>query len=102
MKIRVAVAIATFAAAFAGGRPAYANTISLYGDIDCFGLPSVTSCPDGSSWETGLGGVFFTDYRDSAEKAANSVTDIWAAPVDVTWTQPSYSTAGAISATLSM
>lgn len=81
---------------------ASADTNSLYGDIDCFGLPGVTSCPDGSNWETGLGGVFFTDYRDAAELAANSVTDIWAGPANISWTQPSYSTAGALSASLSL
>jgi hypothetical protein len=78
------------------------TVVSLYGDIDCFGLPGVTSCPDGSLWETGLGGVFWTDYRDPAEIAANSVTDIWAAPGSVSWTQPAYSTAGALSASFSI
>jgi PEP-CTERM motif len=82
---------------------ASAGTVtSLYGDIDCFGLPGVTSCPDGSNWETGLGGVFFTDYRDPGEKASNSATDIWAAPGNVMWTMPSYSDAGALSASLSI
>ena len=75
---------------------------STYGDIDCFGLPGVSSCPDGSSWETGLGGSFFTDYRDAAELAANSVTDHWAAPGNISWTQPSYSVTGALSASLSI
>ncbi|MGO9096542.1 MAG: PEP-CTERM sorting domain-containing protein [Bryobacteraceae bacterium] len=82
---------------------ASAGTVtSLYGDVDCFGLPGVTSCPDGSLWSTGLGGVFFTDYRDPAEIASNSVTDVWAAPGDVSWTQPAYSTAGALSASFSI
>jgi hypothetical protein len=53
-------------------------------------------------WETGLGGVFFTDYRDAAEKLANSVTDIWAFPGSISWTQPAYSTVGALSASLSL
>jgi hypothetical protein len=91
---------------------ASAGTVtSLYGDMDCFGLPGVTSCPDGSLWSSQLGGVYFTDYRDSAEKAANSVTDIWTcyqagnslcfgSPFQ--WTMPSYSDAGATSASLSI
>lgn len=90
---------------------ASAGTVtSLYGDIDCFGLPGVTSCPDGSSWSTQLGGAYFTDYRDTAEKAANSVTDIWTCYQAGTagcfgspfqWTMPSYSDLGATSASLS-
>ena len=75
---------------------------STYGDIDCFGLPGVSSCPDGSYWNSGLGGVFFTDYRDAAEQSANSVTDIWGSPGNISWTQPSYSMTGALSARLSI
>lgn len=36
----------------------------------------------------------------AGELSANSVTDIWAAPGSVSWSQPSYSEAGATSATL--
>jgi hypothetical protein len=82
-----------------------AGTInSLYGDQDCFGLPGVSSCPDGSDWETGLGGTFFTDYRDSGEVSANSFTDIWASPASPSWLQPAYSRSGqtALSASLAM
>lgn len=78
------------------------TTTSLYGTINCFGLPGVTSCPNGSSWETGLGGVFFADYRDAFDLANAPLTDIWNNPIDPTWKQPSYSTAGAVSASLSM
>jgi hypothetical protein len=81
---------------------ASANVISLYGTINCFGLPGVTSCPDGSLWETGLGGVFFTDYRDANDLANAPATDIWTAPGNVSWTQPTYSPAGATSASLSI
>jgi hypothetical protein len=70
--------------------------------MDCFGLPNVTACPNGSLWETGLGGVFFTDYRSPKEKAANSVTDIWGAPTGVNWNQPAYSVSGAVSASLTL
>jgi len=85
------------------GTAAHAGTVtSLYGTINCFGLSGVTSCPDGSDWETGLGGVFFTDYRDAYDLANAPLTDIWASPTDPTWNQPTYSTAGATSATLSM
>ena len=83
--------------------PACAGTVaSIYGQMNCFNLPGVISCPDGSNWETGLGGVFFTDYRTAAEQAAGSVADIWAAPGDVSFTMPSYSSAGAASATFSI
>jgi len=55
------------------GRGAEAGTIvSLYGDIDCFGVPGLTSCPDGAS-----NIIPFGDYRDPAELAANSVTDVF-------------------------
>ncbi len=81
---------------------ASANVISRYGTINCFGLPGVTSCPDGSLWETGLGGVFFTDYRDAYDLANAPATDIWATPGNVSWTQPTYSPAGATSANLSI
>jgi len=85
------------------GTAASAGTVaSLYGTINCFGLSGVTSCPDGSDWETGLGGAFFHDYRDAYDLANAPLTDIWASPVDPTWNQPTYSTAGAVSATLSM
>ena len=53
----------------------HAGVISLYGDIDCFGLGG--SCPDGSGFTTDLGGVQFADYRSAGEIASNSVTDIW-------------------------
>jgi hypothetical protein len=58
------------------GREAEAGTVvSLYGDIDCFGVPGLTSCPDGST----LAGPV-TDNRDPTELAANSLTDIWIVP----------------------
>ena len=79
-----------------------AQISSLYGDLNCFNLTGVTSCPDGSLWETQLGGVFFMDYRTPQEKAANSVADIWFGPGSITWQMPSYSDAGATSATLVM
>jgi|SRR5271157_3592525 PEP-CTERM motif len=81
---------------------ASASVMSLYGTINCFGLPGVTSCPDTSLWETGLGGVFFTDYRNAYDLANAPATDIWTAPGNVSWTQPTYSPAGATSASLSI
>ncbi len=53
----------------------HADVVSLYGDIDCFGLGG--SCPDGKGFTSDLGGVQFTDYRSPAEIAANSATDDW-------------------------
>lgn len=85
-----------------GGVASASSTFSTYGDINCFGLPGVTSCPDGSDWESGLGGSFFDDYRDAYDLANAPLTDIWGDPVDPTWSQPAYSTAGATSATLSI
>jgi len=67
----LSLAVLTFA--FLG--VAHADVISLYGDIDCFGLGG--SCPDGSGFTTDLGGVQYADYRSAAEIASNSVTDIW-------------------------
>jgi hypothetical protein len=67
----LSLAVLTFA--FLGAT--HAGVISLYGDIDCFGLGG--SCPDGSGFTTDLGGVQFADYRSAAEIASNSVTDIW-------------------------
>ena len=48
----------------------------LIGDQDCWSLAG--SCPDGSLWRDGLGGVFFTDYRSAGEVATAPFTDIWA------------------------
>lgn len=96
-------ALCLMAGCLLAGTAAHAGTVtSLYGTINCFGLAGVTSCPDGSDWETGLGGVFGHDYRDAYDLANAPLTDIWAAPTDPTWNQPSYSAAGATSATLSM
>jgi len=47
----------------------------MYGDADGFGFgaPEV----DGALWRDELGGVFFTDYRDSDDLADAPQTDIW-------------------------
>ncbi len=52
-----------------------ADTISLVGDKDCFGLGG--SCPDGTLWRDELGGVFFTDNRDPVDIATAPFTDQW-------------------------
>jgi hypothetical protein len=52
--------------------PSEANVIDLLGDDDCFGLGG--SCPDGTLWQDGLGGVFFTDYSTIGDPA---FTDNW-------------------------
>ena len=63
------------------GAPASAD---LIGDKDCWTLAA--SCPDGSLWRDGLGGVFFTDYRNAGEVANAPFTDIWSTPGSVTYT----------------
>lgn len=79
MKKILALVGTTLALAFAG--PAAADAI---GDKDCFGLGG--SCPDGTLWQTGLGGVFFTDYRSAGDIATAPFTDIWGAPSAITYT----------------
>lgn len=76
-RVAVVVAVAVAAAAPA----ASAQTVSLLGDKDCFGLGG--SCPDGSLWRDGLGGVFFTDYRTASDP---TFTDVWDTPGTVSWT----------------
>ena len=56
---------------------------TIVGDNDCFGL--ATSCPDGSLWKTGLGGVFFTSKQGPGD---GPYTDIWDSTVS-----PSFSLA---------
>ena len=51
---------------------AHAGSISLVGDIDCFGLGG--SCPDGSLYRTQLGGFFFANNQGPGDPA---FTDSW-------------------------
>ena len=51
-----------------------ADTISLVGDIDCFGLGG--SCPDGSLFRDELGGFFFASNQGPGDPA---FTDSWTA-----------------------
>ena len=84
------------------GRGAEAGTVvSLYGDIDCFGLPGVTSCPDGSFPGALLA---FADHRDAAELAANSLTDRWLSgiPPTISFSQNYLLPASPTSASLSI
>ena len=53
---------------------AHADTISLVGDIDCFGLGG--SCPDGSLFRDQLGGLFFASNQGPGDPA---FTDSWTA-----------------------
>ncbi len=57
---------------------------STVGDVDCFGLGG--TCADGDLWRDGLGGSFFTDYRDAGDLATASHTDIWDSPNSPSWT----------------
>ena len=82
--------------------PAKAAIISLVGDKDGFGLSGAPAVPaDGALWMTGLGGVFFSDYRDAGDLANAPFTDIWDSPGGFSYTH-TYSLGGltATSATL--
>ena len=59
---------------------AHADTISLVGDIDCFGLGG--SCPDGSLFRDQLGGFFFASNQGPGDPA---FTDSWTAPGAVSY-----------------
>jgi hypothetical protein len=68
--------------------------VDLVGDKDGFGLPGAPAVPaDGTLWRDGLGGVFFTDYRDAGDLATAPFTDIWEAPGSVSYTH-TYSLGG--------
>ncbi|MEO1008774.1 MAG: GC-type dockerin domain-anchored protein [Planctomycetota bacterium] len=71
------------AGAIAGGS-VLADEQVFYGDADGFGFgaPEV----DGALWRDGLGGVFFTDYRDAGDIASAPMTDWWDAFGTQTWT----------------
>jgi hypothetical protein len=73
---------------------AHAGTISLVGDIDCFGLGG--SCPDGSLFRDGLGGFFFLNNQGPGDPA---FTDSWTTPVAVSYNH-TYVLSPATSATL--
>jgi hypothetical protein len=73
---------------------AEASTISLVGDIDCFGLGG--SCPDGTRWRDDLGGVFFSNYQDVGDPA---FTDKWSSDVAPSYTHV-YALGAPVSATL--
>ena len=60
---------------------------SLVGDKDGFGLSGAPAVPaDGTLWRDGLGGVFFTDYRDAGDLANAPFTDIWFAGSNISYT----------------
>ena len=56
----------------------------LIGDRDCWSL--AVSCPDGSLWRDGLGGVFSADYRSPGDLATASFTDIWDDAASIAYT----------------
>jgi hypothetical protein len=74
--------------------PSQAATISLVGDVDCFGLGG--SCPDGTLWRDQLGGVFFSSNQGPGDPA---FTDIWASPGGFSYSH-TYAASAATSATL--
>ena len=73
---------------------ARADTISLLGDADCFGLGG--SCPDGSLFRDELGGFFFANNQGPGDPA---FTDSWTAAAAVSYTH-TYVLGPAQSATL--
>lgn len=89
------LAWAALAAAAFCSTPALADTTSLVGDKDCFGLGG--SCPDGTLWRDQLGGTFFTSNQTAGDP---SFTDKWSADVDVTYQHIYALTPGATSASL--
>jgi hypothetical protein len=65
---------------------AQAELISLVGDKDGFGVPGAPPVPpNGTLFRDGLGGVFFRDYRDAFDLATAPFTDIWDAPMSVSY-----------------
>ena len=74
--------------------PAHASTISLVGDVDCFGLGG--SCPDGSLYRDQLGGFFFANNQGPGDP---SFTDSWT-PASVVSYNHTYVLGPAQSATL--
>ena len=73
---------------------ARADTISLLGDADCFGLGG--SCPDGSLFRDELGGFFFANNQGPGDPA---FTDWWTDADAVSYTH-TYVLGPALSATL--
>ncbi len=81
--------------ALSTSRESNAATVSLVGDVDCFGLGG--SCPDGTLWRDELGGVFFTNYQGLGDP---SFTDKWSTDISPSYTH-AYLLGGApVSATL--
>ena len=88
--LAVAAAITVFAT------PSRAATISLVGDVDCFGLGG--SCPDGTLWRDQLGGVFFASNQGPGDPL---FTDIWSSPTGFSYSH-TYASGPATSATLEL
>ena len=88
------LAWAALAVSAAFSAPAMADTTSLVGDKDCFGLNG--NCPDGTRWRDDLGGVFFTNYQMPGDP---SFTDKWSADADISYLH-TYVLAGATGASL--
>lgn len=74
-----AIRSALIAGALLCSAPTMASA-SIVGDMDCFGLGG--SCPDGTLWLDGLGGVFFTSNQGPGD---GPFTDSWDAFVDPTF-----------------
>ena len=72
-----------------------ADTVSLLGDKDCFGLGG--SCADGSRYVADLGGVYFQNNQQAGDP---SFTDYWDTPGSVSYTHTYGVPSGATAATL--
>lgn len=77
----------------------HADVTSLLGDKDCFGVPTATTCPDGSGFVTDLGGALFTNYQTPGDP---SFTDNWTSPGGVSYTHVYALPVSPISATLEL
>ena len=54
-----------------------ASVFSLVGDKDGFGIPGAPAVPSDGSTFTGIGGTWFTDYRDAGDLATAPFTDVY-------------------------
>jgi len=74
MRSSIAFALAVLLSLALNASSAHASTISIVGDVDCFGLGG--SCADGSLYRDQLGGFFFANNQGAGDP---SFTDSWTA-----------------------
>jgi hypothetical protein len=66
--------LAAAAALLLVSAPLSAQTVHLLGDKDCFGIPGVSTCPDGARWAADLGAGYYVNYGTPSDP---DVTDRW-------------------------